>query len=106
MKARQEEFAVLSCGHSTEVKQALQLERQDSLPEQRLDPKLTLPGSSLSSKLSAAGATLTFTFLRSVMAGVTRWRDDMRAEMLSERRHSCAAYNRASDGAEQRTQEA
>lgn len=56
--------------------------------------------------MSDAGATLTFTFLRSVMVGVTRWRDDnMGGEMLSERRHSHAAYNGASDVAEQRTQE-
>lgn len=47
MKARREEIPILSCGHSTEAKQALQLERRDSLPEQRLDPKLTLPDSPL-----------------------------------------------------------
>lgn len=56
---------------------------------------------------SDAGTTLTFAFLRSVMAAGTKWRDDnMGAEMLSERRHSHAAYNGASDVAEQRTQEA
>lgn len=47
MKARREEFPVLSCGHSTEPKQALQLESRDFVPEQRANPEPTLIEGSL-----------------------------------------------------------